>query len=325
MVKGSQGNDRANQLNQWKYLVIIAILVSIVLILASLFLGSINFGHIFNVPVLLSSLGYSILASTVFAFLFKSKTDEYVEKKLVNDIRNNIEDKLTELFSENKLLHDECPTKVFPPSDTPHSDFDKLVDTNIGKATFYRSKGTRALYLSYRLKERVKKTTSLQIEVILFGMTNLVELRHRAKIMKDSSEYAGKTLEQIETEMKRELLSVLVAFYDIRQQHDFTIYFSGEVSPFRFEIMDDLLVVSASMQRSKQFPTTFTYAKGSAFYNSYIMYFDLQKKLLSGRQTLTSQNISTEKILNLAKELDCTFTIPELRAFYEAKHRRYKT
>ena len=308
-----------------KYLTIISLLLATVFILAALYIDSQDYKLPFNISILLSSVGYSIIASTIFAFIYKSKTDEYIEEKLIGDIRDNIENKLEILFLENRLLSNEHPKQIFPATDIPNPEFNELIDTNIIKSTFYRFKGARALYLSYRLKESVSATPlTLKIEIVLFGMENESELRHRAKTMKGLPEYSKKTIEQIMSEMTQELLAVLVAFYDIRQQHNFEIFFSDELLPFRFEIMDDLLIVSASVQRGKKFPATFIYSKGSAFYDSYITYFDLQKELAYAKERMTSQNISEEMILTLAKKLGNQSTVEELRKFYESKHKKFK-
>lgn len=307
-------------------LIVITALIGLVLLSYSFYREKISNLNSLNAPGVLSAIATSLISSAIFAFLYKSKTDEYIESQIQKDISNNIRESITTIIEDNRREQkDLSPIKVFSASKTPIPEFNFILDSHLSKSTHYKFKGSRALYLSYRLRERIKeKCPSLKIDILLLDFADNEAFRFVALSMRNSFRYKGKQVDEIIRLLKLEQLSVLLAFYDIKDDYDYEICFINEVPIFRCEIMDDLLVLSpVTTQKDGYYSPAFMYSNESVFYQSYLTNFNQWKQKSCKGSRLTSRDISEDKILEFAGVANINTSIDELRRQYSEYCREY--
>lgn len=270
-------------------------------------------------PALLS-IGCSVIAAVVFAALYQSKLDEYVKTGMVADIQSSIDSGLEKHDAEVRKNQVELtPLYAFPASDSPIKKYNDLYNEELRKTASLRFKGDKALYLSYRLHELLIKRNPELILELLVPRVSLRELfEARARTLYNCSRYHDLDYTQLTSKLIRELLSSIVALYDMRHQLNFTIYFYNELPFLRYEIIDTFLIVSVlPMQKQGYYPPTLLYDRQSLFYSSFLTNFEQLKNRCPTNDVLSSTTINEHDLETLVEQSSENCTIDELRQIYQ--------
>jgi hypothetical protein len=289
-----------------KYLLVILFLLSIVLMLIAYVFDLSGKSNTVTAPIAFFSVGSSILATVIFAWLYESRIDDL-------------------LYRSNRERYEELtPLESFPASDSPIKAFNNLYNDALAKTAMVRYKGDRALYLAYRLHKHVSSRTPwMRIELLLPNPRNEDLFYYRAQNLVGLEKYKDNTIAEISKKLKIDLFASIVAFGDMRESYNFEVYFFDEIPFLRYEIMDSILVVSAlTMQQYGYYPPTLVYSKASLFYSTFLTNFNQVKDLASKGTAITQSNFSEELVTSLARESSLKIAIGDLRNVYTEYFKR---
>lgn len=313
-----------------KYLMIIAFLIGLLLVILSDTPLAIPDGKTALesfLSVVLFSIGCSIIAATIFAYLYQSKIESYVANQMSDDIAQFIDEGMTTHFDRERKNNIELsPRYSFPASDAPIKKYNDIYDQSFKKTNNLLYRGDKILYIAYRLQSSLGYSNpAFSIQILLPNPKRNEYFLSRASTLSHSIRYKGKGLKEIAKELKVDLMAGLVAFYDLKDYVNFSIYFYDELPFFRYEILDDMLVVSVlPMQEHGYYPPTLIYDRRSLFFNSFMTNFNQAKRICQSTENFIGNDISEEYIKKLSSQSGINISLDELRKVYKAYFDRVK-
>ena len=256
---------------------------------------------------ILISVAPSIFASMLFYFLYS----KLAEKNVLREISESSTEYAFFLFSQrfDKML----PAKIIPGSDSPSDEFQRDFSLQLSQSTSYKYKGDSAKIASLRLihwhnNDNIEKDISL----LLLDPRNEPLLRERAQIklsnMKRS--YNKNDLEEKITELRNDIYTTIVLFYDNSHRLCVEIAFHNEPLFFRTEIFDNGMFVNYYL--GKGFQDTYFYKRETVVYDSYLLNFRQNHKI-SSKAIILDANMTDESLSNHLIDLKCPLQLNELR------------
>ena len=251
----------------------------------------------------------TITISIVCSILAATLLPKVVQKKQFDDLESNIVRKIENILDVNKYT---SPTAAYTDTNDPHMGFNEKVNRSISETNNYLYFSDRALYLTKRLGRDIRETNNrLSIIVLLadvresalFEARSGVYMQRRRALNKEES--AQKELiqginsqEEIINEEKLEVLRSLYALGKLQEKYDIQVYLHKEIPFIRFEITDNLLVLSFLTQLStgKKFPSTLIYENKNIFRLNYI---DYAQEVIKRSYHMSSEELQIDKLLEL--------------------------
>ena len=261
----------------------------------------------------LYTCGISVVCSILATALWPSGIKTKDSEEMMDVMKTEIE----KVVKKNQIA---TPSDFFYASNDSNNQFNEKLNQSISTTRSYIYFGDRALYLSERLGRQIIEThEKLKIEVLLADITDdtlfssrsiIYDQRDRAmhpEIL-DSDQLRSKRVAEIICEEKMAVISSLYALGKLKQRYDIEIYLHKEIPFIRFEITDNLLVLSflTELSGTKKYPSTAIYKNEGTFKSNYEEY---ATEIKARSRKLTEKDIQIGNLINMAKKAglsDCT-------------------
>lgn len=256
------------------------------------------------------SVDCSVLAATLVPKIVQMDEFQNMENNIVREMGN---------FFNNQYKSQE-PT-YYSDTNDPHRRFNEKLNRSISETNTYLYFSDRALYLTKRLGRDILETNNrLSIKVFLADVREpaLFEARSKVYMQRWRALNREKTAqnkliqgtmseEDIINEEKLEVLRSLYALGKLQEKYDIQVYLHKEIPFIRFEITDDLLVLSFLTQLStgKRYPDTLIYEREDVFKKNFQ---DYANEVITRSQCMSSEQLQLDKLLEMgveAKIKDC--------------------
>ena len=220
----------------------------------------------------LSTVGAGVVSAALFgAFvtLFVNRESKSVLESSLRSLFEEQREGILELLSTASKAH--LPAKEYLPTEFFDPDFmtDLIRDLQVSSTFQFRGSSGKwvAPYINYCRK------TFTEVDVLMLNPQNARALRQRASDRLLIPKNAGRSIEEIVDELRREVSRTIVALFDLRYNCKICLSLDSTlVSVVRVERTDDAAYVGlyhASPGRSAVNPTTYRYVRGSVAYETY--------------------------------------------------------
>jgi hypothetical protein len=270
-----------------------------------------------------TQVGAGLAASIIFAVIYTIFANREYAELIRAEISDQMVGQLDHILNQIRQLNQRfLPTDQYPATQEFDQRFNRDLTKDMCQSTFYFFRGTSAKYIPARLKGSDHHLEVVQ--VILLDPRDKATIEARAKDRRRRPEYRGKTLKNIEDEIRGEILLALIALFDCRDQSDIEIGFSVSTSPVRIEIFDDAiytaLYTSTESQRNTH-PETARFGRGSQMYVIFRDECRRQLQLAAPHRRFTTRETDSE-LLEFISSLGFTnigrFELAKQRDLYES-------
>lgn len=258
----------------------------------------------------------SIFASAIMLFIPNNNGDN-----------QNIDIESIVKAAINNLPADRAPM-TYEDTNDPHVDFNNRLNQGIQSSKRYIYFSDRALYLAKRLgKEITRHDSRLELYIFLADIREDSIFRSRkdmyTKREKANARATGngslRSLDEIIINEKMEVLRSLYAFSKLNDRYELHIYLHREIPFIRFELTDNLTVLTFLTQwtSGKKYPSTLLFENNSLFNANFSDYAD---QIRNRSECVDVDKIDIPYLRNLAKEAHLPdFNDSELTDYYEKK------
>jgi hypothetical protein len=232
----------------------------------------------------------SLVASLIFAIVHQSQLERFVIAetgtiilKAIAEGSEQVEQQVEAILVKHvsdvgRRLQQHVPLRFWPANDSPHSQFNSIVDHAFGESTSYRYAGDRALYLCFRLNKLMQKgriPNNFGIRVLLADPRDHRCLEAASRYRVTGRGKTPKTITEHTEHLKKDIYASIYGLYKLQRFCDITIILVSDIPLFRIEILDRALFVSimASLQDGT-FPDTAYYDETSDYYRYFTRYFE---------------------------------------------------
>jgi hypothetical protein len=240
----------------------------------------------------LTQIGAGLAASIIFAVIYTIFANREYAEMIRAEIADQLADHLNDILHHIKQLNQLfLPTDQYPATRGFDHRFNRDITRDMCRSTFYFFRGTSAKYVPARLQLSDHHLDIAQ--VMLLDPRDHGTIEARAIDRRRRPEYDGKTLPEIQEEIKGEILLALIALFDCRDQCDIELGFSTTTSPVRIEVFDDAIYTSlyrsAESQRNTH-PETARFGRNSQTYQIFRDECRRQLQLATSRRRFTTRD-----------------------------------
>lgn len=247
------------------------------------------------------------IASSILASILLPKA---VQREAFCELEDNIVDKMKDIIDINKFT---SPAYVYSDTKVPHPEFNEKLNKSISKSKKYIYFGDRAKYLTERLGTQIHGNNNrLSIIVLLADVREKDLFEARAEIYMQRKQalcrerVAQKKLmqmspEEIINEEKLNVLRSLYALGKLQDEYNIQVYLHREIPFIRFEITDNLFVLSFLTQLStgKDFPYTLVYENDNIFR---LNFSDYVQEVIQRSSPMSREDLQMDKIIEMGKK-----------------------
>lgn len=278
----------------------------------------------------------SLIAAVVFALIYQSQLEQFVIGQTKSIIASAVDEGsktidatvqrilLAHTTEIGKRLRTYLPLRIWPASDSPHDQFNDIVNTSAAKSTRYRYKGDRALYFVYRmtsLQADHKLPSNCRIDVLICDPREQVCLEgcSRNRFRRSKS----KDLAALSKQMKDELYANIYGLWLLRNHGTITIGLTKDIPLFRYELLDSAIFVSVlTSLQDGAFAETVQYEADSDYYQYFGRQFENEMASVAASDTISISSAKSQAdILGLLQRLGCTLSADELQVVMD-KYKR---
>lgn len=239
-----------------------------------------------------TGLASAIIFAVIYTILANREFAELIRAEISDQLTGHRNDVLHQIQQLNLVF---LPTDQYPATKEFDARFNRDLNHDLTRSTFYFFRGTSAKYIPARLQVCDHHLDSVQ--VILLDPRDDATIEARAKDRRKRPECAGMTLATIKSEVRAEILLGFVALFDCRDQCDIEIGVTVGTSPVRIEVFDD--AIYTSMYRSPEserntHPETARFSKDSQTYQIFRDECRRQMQLAMPQQRFTSHDSDHE-------------------------------
>jgi hypothetical protein len=253
-----------------------------------------------HVPVKdkLTEIGTGLVASIIFAVIYTVFANREFSELIKAEITGQLTDHMSGILREIKQLNELfLPTDQYPATRAFDPRFNRDITADMCHSSTYLFRGTSAKYVPGRLRRPDHRLELAQ--VILLDPRDRSAIEARAADRRRRPEHEGKARNEIEQEMRDEILLALVALFDCREQCDIEIGFSTATSSVRIELFDR--AIYTSLYRSTEslrnsHPETARFGRDS---QPYLIFKDecrRQMELATSRRRFTTRDTDADLI-----------------------------
>jgi hypothetical protein len=243
-----------------------------------------------------TQIGAGLAASIIFAVIYTILANREYAELIRTEIESHLTDHLNQILHHVKQLNQLfLPTDQYAATKEFDRRFNKDLNHDLVHSSFYFFRGTSAKYVSARL--RICDHDLEVTQVILLDPRDSSTIGARATDRRRRPEYAGKSITEVETEIRDEILLALTALFDCRDQCDIEIGFSVSTSPVRIEIFDNAIYTSLYRSPESQrntHPETARFDRDSQTYQIFRDECRRQMQLASPRRRFTRDETDSD-------------------------------
>lgn len=273
----------------------------LLLVLSTLFL-------MYNIPmdeIDLAQLSYTALTSVLCSLIAASSVPKIAQEEDYRNLSDDIVNRIEKILEKNQYI---IPAAFYKATDKPHPEFNSKLNKSIHTTKKYLYFSDRALYLSERLEKEILKPID-EITILLadiresgvFEARKEIYLQRERTLQRENPPKEAKTEEEI---INDEKLKVLQSLYDLgrlKDKYGFKIYLHKEIPFIRFEITDELLVLSflTQLSTSQRFPPTVLYENDNIFKPNFECY---AKEVIERSYEVEAEDLELENLLKWGKQ-----------------------
>ncbi|GAA2887975.1 hypothetical protein [Streptomyces mexicanus] len=222
----------------------------------------------------LANLGLNLIASVIFAVIFSWLSGRVQEASL----QESLEDSFTE-FS-NKLTAtvaqgnaDFLPNALYPPLNPTNGEygirFNVDMTRSLEETAFYAFRGPSARYVAARL--RASNHYPQQVKVAMLSPGDTMAIQRRAADRVYWERFEGKDIQQLEEELRQELIWSVVSLFDYRRFCAVDLMYVEDTAVYRYEMFDDSVYISwyhGAQSHAKEMPESLRFPANSFLYKT---------------------------------------------------------
>jgi hypothetical protein len=218
-----------------------------------------------------------------------------------------------------------APTRAFDPSNEPQPGFNQEVGKGFVETEEYFFRGTSAKHTAVRLMQTKRHPSSLYL--VLDNPQDQRAVHIRALDKKAQPRHSQKQVEEIEREIRSEILMALVGLFDHRLGRTVTIAFALTPSVIRAEIFDHaafVTLIDIKADDPFRFPETLRYDRGTDFYTLFKR--DIQAQINSSHTPIVmDRNFTGHQLADIVHSLahDAENTPGETLAKYRTRFQAF--
>ncbi|MFI6848742.1 hypothetical protein OG535_22440 [Kitasatospora sp. NBC_00085] len=242
---------------------------------------------------ILSNLGLSLIGSVLFALIFTAFSTRIQEKSLQESLKESFAELSGELTATvaqgNK---DYLPIALYPalnPSDGRYGNRFNIDMTRSLEATgFYAFRGPSARYVAARL--RASNQYPQQVKVAMLNPSDSRAIQRRAADRVHWDRFSDRELQQLETELRHELIVSIVSLFDYRRFCPVELLHVEDTAVYRYEMFDDSVYISwyhGPQSQAKEMPESLRFTANSFLYKTLRLELTRRFEISSSRVTFT--------------------------------------
>ncbi len=223
----------------------------------------------------LANLGLNLIASVIFAVIFSWLSGRVQEASL----QESLEDSFTE-FS-NKLTAtvaqgnaDFLPNALYPPAESDERRVRHPLqcghDAQPGRdGILCLSRPPSARYVAARL--RASNHYPQQVKVAMLSPGDTMAIQRRAADRVYWERFEGKDIQQLEEELRQELIWSVVSLFDYRRFCAVDLMYVEDTAVYRYEMFDDSVYISwyhGAQSHAKEMPESLRFPANSFLYKT---------------------------------------------------------
>jgi hypothetical protein len=243
-----------------------------------------------------TQIGAGLAASIIFAVTYTVLANREYAELIRAEIADQLTDHLNDILRQIKQLNQVfLPTDQYPATKDFDPRFNRDLTRDMCRSSFYFFRGTSAKYIPARLRECDHHLELTQ--VVLLDPRDSTTIEARATDRRRRPEYDGKTIADIEGEIRAEILMAFVALFDCRDMCDIEVGFSISTSPVRIEVFDDAIYTSIYRSLESQrntHPETARFSRDSQTYQIFRDECRRQMQLAALRRRFTPRDSDRE-------------------------------
>lgn len=283
VVKESQEDTGLEKLQHqiYKYKFWIALFVSLMVVIGLYYFGK-GTSHQDQLYSIAASLVASICFAVIFTLLANKEFHDLIRYEIGQGVRS-ISDAVTREINELYVAHN--PSGVYMPTAGVDRVFNAALTKDLKSSSFYLFRGISAKYVPCRVMSSRHHLSVLK--VIILDPRDSRSIGLRARDRKRNPKYAGKSMDELASSIRKEIYMSVIALFDCRDVCPVEIAYGVGTSVVRFEIFDEALYMSlyhTDKASELHYPETIRYSSKSVLYNLYTLdtfrEFDLSEKQL---------------------------------------------
>lgn len=240
---------------------------------------------------ILANLGLNLVASVIFAVIFSILSTRIQEGGLEESLKESFGQYSAEMIaavSDGNREH--LPIALYPPVDpTPDAFGDRFnidMTKSLDVTNFYAFRGLTARYVLPRLAASNHYPSQVRIAMLSPGDTRAIS--RRAADRKPWVRMAGKSLAQLQSELRQELIASVVSLFEYRRFCPVELLYVEDTAVYRYEMFDDSVFISwyhGPQSQGKELPESLRFSAGSFWYKA--LYLDLTRRFDISSQKVT--------------------------------------
>jgi hypothetical protein len=218
-----------------------------------------------------SAIGLNLISSVVFAVIFVTLTARIQDRNLetsISELFADYSDRLLDRISEGYRSY--YPSVQYPPSGDFNEVFNRDLTNSIEQSNYYFFRGPSPRYLPARIA--ATKRGLSRVHVAMLDPRSIRALTRRAADRMQRPGFKGKTIDQVVSDLRIELLTSIVALFDCRTKCPIHVIYTLDTAVTRAELCDDSIYLSwyhSPVSPGTVFPETLRFSAGSLVYETF--------------------------------------------------------
>ncbi|MDY0811277.1 hypothetical protein [Kitasatospora purpeofusca] len=234
----------------------------------------VNLDHSLTARQILANLGLSLVASVIFAVIFSVLSSRLQEKGLQQSLAASFTHYSQELTATVAQGNSEyLPNALYPPLDPKDGQYGERFNIDMIRSLeetgFYAFRGPSARYVAARL--RASNHYPQQVKVAMLSPGDARAIGRRAADRVYWERFAGKEPQQLEAELRYELIISVVSLFDYRRFCQVDLLYIEDTAVYRYEMFDESVYISwyhGAQSQAKEMPESMRFPANSFHYKT---------------------------------------------------------
>ncbi|WP_380283915.1 hypothetical protein [Kitasatospora purpeofusca] len=234
----------------------------------------VNLDRTLTARQILANLGLSLVASVIFAVIFSVLSSRLQEKGLQQSLAASFTHYSQELTATVAQGNSEyLPDALYPPLDPKDGQYGERFNIDMIRSLeetgFYAFRGPSARYVAARL--RASNHYPQQVKVAMLSPGDARAIGRRAADRVYWERFAGKEPQQLEAELRDELIISVVSLFDYRRFCQVDLLYIEDTAVYRYEMFDESVYISwyhGAQSQAKEMPESMRFPANSFLYKT---------------------------------------------------------
>jgi hypothetical protein len=247
------------------------------------------------------SLGLNLIAAAVFASIFATLTTWIVDRNQRESIEYIIRSSTDQLLGNIAMLGKVyLPAAEYPASDTFGNRFNRALMQSMESSKVYDFCGPSPRFVAARLR-RIRNCPE-QIRISMIDPASDSSVMRRAGDREKWASSAGKTIGELESQFREELIKTIVSLFDFRVTRPVNIVYTQDLVVYRTELTDDSVFFSwyhGPTSSDKEMPESAQFGNESLYYRVLRQEMTRRFEVLQRRVVFDSSHTDNDLLTHL--------------------------